>query len=357
MSSFQISRAARRPQARGDRMPAEPTSTPELSGIEERILSYYATLRPRLREIGVATALAMVLTFVTTSLLMTHWYQAQAVLRPASQEPQSSVTLGGLLGNITAGPGGAGGGVLNSLFGGSGASDANEFIATMTSVDFTRELIRSNNLTPMLLRHVTPWSSPLLWLGIARPTPWKMYKLMAARFNYDYDDKAGNLTLTFWDPQPAEAERILNLYISALRERLRTRFVQAASAAVVSLEQQIGKTSDALLVPQLDQLLAQQLQQLGTAKVQADFAFILIDPPSVPERPQAPLSLIDTILVGILTPLLASLWFLSRDRIDGLVERMKQFEVELTADHELDGAGPTRMAEDLNSHASQVNGS
>ena len=159
MSSFRISRAARRPQPRGDRIPP---STPELSGIEERILGYYATLRPRLREIGVATALAMVLTFVTTSLLMTHWYQAQAVLRPASQEPQSSVTLGGLLGNIAAGPGGAAGGALNSLFGGSGASDANEFIATVTSVDFTRELIRSNNLAPMLLRHVSPWSSPLL---------------------------------------------------------------------------------------------------------------------------------------------------------------------------------------------------
>ncbi|MDO8435056.1 MAG: hypothetical protein Q7S58_21890 [Candidatus Binatus sp.] len=357
MSNFRITRAGRKP-ASNDRLTAEPPSpAPELTGIEERILSYYSTLRPRLREIGVATALAMVLTFVTTRFLMTHWYQARAVLRPASQEPQSSVTLGGLLGNITGGGGGGSGGVLNSLFGGSGASDANEFIATVTSVTFTKDLIQSNDLTKVLLRHVSPWSSPFLWLGISKPTPWKMYKLMTRRFNYDYHEQTGNLTLTFWDPEPEGAERVLNLYIAALRERLRTRYVQAASAAVVSLEQQIGKTSDALLVPQLDQLLAQQLQQLGTAKIQADFAFILIDPPAVPEHPQAPLTLVDTLLVGILAPLLASFWFLSRERFDSLVERMKQFEVELTEAHELDGGGPTRMTEDNNSHGTHINGS
>jgi len=180
---------------------------------------------------------------------------------------------------------------------------------------------------------------------------------MTTRFNYDYDDKAGNLTLTFWDPQAADAERILNLYINALRERLRTRFVQAASAAVTSLQQQIDVTSDALLVPQLDQLLAQQLQQLGTAKVQADFAFILIDPPAVPERPQAPLPLIDALLVGILTPLLASIWFLMKDRVDSLVDRMKEFEVELTEALELDSGGPTRITDDNGSHGTRLNGS
>jgi hypothetical protein len=265
----------------------------------------------------------MVLTFTITKFAMTHWYRAQAILRPASQEPESSTNLGAILGNITSGGTNTS---LGNLFGTS-ASDANEFVAIVTSVDFANQLVSNYNLEPVLLRH-QPVISAILWwyYGAPRHLSTRMrYRLMNARFSYVYDSNQGNLTFWFEDPDRGEAKRISEAYVDLLRERLRNRYVQTASAGVKALEQQVAKTSDMLLAGQLDQLLAQQLEQVGTAELQANFAFAIIDPPVVPDGPYRPSPLIDSLLASILAPLVAAAWLLARNgrphgaRLDSVV--------------------------------------
>jgi hypothetical protein len=103
---------------------------------------------------------------------------------------------------------------------------------------------------------------------------------------------------------------MLEQLVDLMRERLRVRYLRAAKAAIQSIEQQVTESSDMLLVGQLDQLLAQQLQQVGTAELQADFAFVVIDPPVVPDRPHWPQPLIEALMALVLAPGVASGWLL-----------------------------------------------
>jgi hypothetical protein len=270
----------------------------------------WSVLSPWKRHLALCGLCAMALSFIVTRFAMTRWYRAQTILRPASQEPASSTNLGAILGNITSGGTNTS---LGNLFGTS-ASDANEFVAIISSVDFANQLVVKYNLEPVLLRHKRWWSHPTP----RHPSTWMHYRMINARFAYLYDSNQGNLTFWFEDPDPQQAKRILDAYLELLRERLRARYVQTAKVAIEALEQQIAKTSDVLLAGQLDQLLAQQLEQVGTAELQASFAFVVIDPPVVPDGPYRPAPLIDSLVALILAPVAAAVWLLlcsSRPRI------------------------------------------
>lgn len=171
-------------------------------------------------RIAVCTALAMLLTFLGTKFLMLRWYQAAAVIRPASQEPQTSASLGSVLGSVM---GGANSGPLGNLFGGT-ASDAQELLAMLGAVQFNLNLVDRYKLEPIIVRHKTilAWLLSAFRGGSSGLTNrWMLYQLMQSRLDCAYDDNSGNFTLKFIDPNPAEAERILGLYISELRDKLR----------------------------------------------------------------------------------------------------------------------------------------
>jgi len=148
-----------------------------------------------------------------------------------------------------------------------------------------------------------------------KPDRWTLYRLMSSRLQASFEGSTGNFTLKFIDPNPAEAKRILSLYIDSMRQKLRDRAIASSEAAVKALRVAVSNTSDALMAGQLDQLLAQQLQQLGTAEVQADFAFVVVDPPMVPPAPYFPRPLIDSLAAGIITPFLVGAWLISRERL------------------------------------------
>jgi hypothetical protein len=255
----------------------------------------------------------MLITFVTTKFLMTRWYQAVSLLRPASQEPQSSFSLGTILGSMT----GPNSGPLGNIFGNT-AQDAQELLAILGSVDFNANLTERYKLTSIITRHIPILSRVILTVtggsgqNLSR---WTLFRLMQGRLDCTYEDATGNFTLKFIDPDPAEAKRILDLYVESLRQKLRERAITSSQAAVKALQRAAAGTSDALMVGQLDQLLAQQIQQLGTAEVQADFAFVVIDPPTVPPAPYSPRPLVDSLVAGILTPLLLCGSLILRERL------------------------------------------
>ena len=289
-------------------------------GAEPRapVWQHYLKLIYRQRwQIAVCTILSMAITLVCTKFLMTHWYQAVTLLRPASQEPQSSFSLGTILSSAA----GASSGPLGNIFGPT-AQDAEELLAMLGSVDFNANLAERNKLGPVIMRHV-PLSTRLM-LAITGGSSqalsrWALFRLMQSRLDCAFDENTGNFTLKFIDPDPAQARRILTLYVDSLRGKLRDRAIASSAAAIKALQTAVSSTSDALMVGQLDQLAAQQLQQLGTAEVQADFAFVVIDPPMVPPTPYFPRPLIDTLAAGILTPFLMCAWLILRRQMRQLI--------------------------------------
>lgn len=309
-------------------MPAGPADLivlgPRKEGAESSAHRYLLVIYGNRKRIAVCAALAMLLTFVWAQFLMLRWYQAVAVIRPASQEPQTSMSLTSVLGSVMSGS--ASGSPLGNLFGGT-ASDAQELLAMLGSVHFNLRLVDRYKLAPVITRHKTILSRVLLAFsggGSGHTNRWMLYRLMQSRLDCSYDDNSGNFTIKFIDPDPAEAERILGLYISDLRDKLRARAVESSAAAIKALQNQIAGTSDSLLISQLDQLLAQQLQTLGTAEVAADFDFVVIDPPAVPPAPYAPRPLIYALVAGLLTPLLACAFLILRERARPLLRSLQE---------------------------------
>ncbi|MFZ0889520.1 MAG: hypothetical protein WA005_13785 [Candidatus Binataceae bacterium] len=278
-------------------------------------LSYYwALLRPWRLRIALAAFAIGVATLLVTKFLFFHYYRAEGILRPASQEPQSTVNLGGLLGSISGGISGNSGSLLSSLFGTGTPTDVNEHMTIVSTYDFTMGIVERFNLGPRVCRK--NWYHDLEALvGMHPYSRYSQYLAMEDRLDYSYDDKLGNLELDFEDTDAQFARKVLQGYVDGLRARLRNQAMLEASLAVKALEAELGKTSDSLLINQLDQLIAQEIQQEKTAEVQADFAFTVEEPPYVSDRIYTPWPLLDAAIAAVATCLLAVMWVVVRDRL------------------------------------------
>ena len=293
------------------------------TGTGMHLYEYMLLIRPwRFWIIG-STIMAVLLTFYITRFLMTQWYQGHVTLRPASQEGPSF--SGGILG--ASGLGDLASSVGTSLGLGSAPWDAQEDSAILTSYDFDLAIIDQLNLAERILPpRVTPdmrlferlrvhIRSLKLKLGLNPYSRWNLYLVFQDLLDVEFDDKAGNMDVYFLDPNPEMAVKVTRALIDSLRRKLRLRAIDYARKAISSLQDQVAHTSDALLITQLDQLMAQQLQQQVTAEVQSDFAFVVIQAPYAPGQISQPWMLIDCIIVGILTPCFFILGLISEDRI------------------------------------------
>jgi hypothetical protein len=210
-------------------------------------------------------------------------YRAEAVITPTAPGDDSELGLSSM-----GGLGAAGG--LGAILGFGGAGDnvvtAQRYIAIMQSYDFGVSLAKRYGLAAQL--------------SAAPMTSWQMHEMLNGRFSSDYDYKSGNLSLYFIDPKPARAKAILGHYLDSLRDKLRNEAVQTASAAALSLQDEVKRTPDALLQNQLYELMAHQIQREKLAQVQANFAFKVVDPPVVPDHYYAPSARKAAVLAGAL---------------------------------------------------------
>jgi hypothetical protein len=224
---------------------------------------------------------------------------------------------------------GLGGGIASLLQG--GGTDtvtlAERYTAIMTSYAFTTDLIAKYHLEHNIV-DVRSAEAPTV-------TKWSMHRKITDRFSTDYDFKSGNLTLYFIDPSPAVAQRVLGYYLDSLRDKLRNEEVQSGASAAASLEEEVRKTSDALLQTQLYELMARQIQREKLAQVQSDFAFKVIEPPVVPDDYFEPRARHNALLAGWITFVLVCTWVLASDfirRAKAQFAAMNQFPAESVID-------------------------
>jgi hypothetical protein len=210
-----------------------------------------------------------------------------------------------------------------SLFGGGEQSDAaNEYLAITQSFDFTLDLLRKHKLNAHFTRK--GWRSKLF--GDRPLTDWSLYQLVSGRLNVSYDSDAGNLTLTFIDPDPAMAQKIVGFYLEDLRDRERRDEAEAASSALSALREEARHSSDPMLQSQLYQISAVQLEISKAATAQSDFAFKEIEKPFSPEAPSRPQPLLDTALAGTAAVLFICLFIVAREIFTHIEDEYKRAE-------------------------------
>ncbi|HEY9156427.1 Wzz/FepE/Etk N-terminal domain-containing protein [Candidatus Binatus sp.] len=240
-----------------------------------------------------------------TKFLTVKWYRAQATVTPVP--PEEGLSMGtGTAGDMVDGLGGG----IASLLGGGGADTvtlAQRYTAIMNSYAFTTDLVSKYHLEHNIIG-VRSKNAPTV-------TKWLIHTKIADRFSTEYDFKSGNLTLYFLDPSPAEAQRVLGFYLDSLRDKLRNEEVQAGASAAASLQDEVRKTSDALLQTQLYELMARQIQREKLAQVQSDFAFKVVEPPVVPDNYFAPKARNNAVLAASITFALVCTWILGSDFI------------------------------------------
>jgi uncharacterized protein involved in exopolysaccharide biosynthesis len=262
----------------------------EANDDELDIQPYLISLRRYWRLLALLTLLAVIVTAAVSKLWLTPWYMAQAEIKPLGSRLSSHLSLGGTA------LGQSGSALLGGLgLGGSGdIYDQQTLTAILRSYDFTADLIRTYKLGPILQR-----SAPKVALS-----PWKQYETLKRQLGVKYSFADELIELTFADPDPAVAQRILVDYLDLLRGRLRAEEIKQARAAIASLQDEVRHTSDNLLADRLYEFIAQQVQRERLAEVQADFIFLVIEPPVVPDHPYWPRTSVNCLFAAVLTLLI-----------------------------------------------------
>jgi hypothetical protein len=277
-----------------------------------QLLHYIDLLRARWILIAVLTIGIGLGYGLYTKYMTVKWYRAEAVVTPVPPEEGLSIGTGSASDMV----GGMGGGVASLLVSGEDTiALAERYTAIMNSYAFTTDLVNKYHLDRDIIG-VQSKNAPTV-------TKWSMHTMIAGRFSTTYDYKSGNLSLYFMDPSPAEAQRVLGFYLDSLRDKLRNEEVQAGASAAASLQDEVRKTSDALLQTQLYELMARQIQREKLAQVQYDFAFKVVEPPVVPDNYFAPQARHSATLAASITFAVVCTWILGSDFIRRAIAQLE----------------------------------
>lgn len=191
-------------------------------------------------------------------------YRAHTVLRPIS-EPRliSQVSLASGLLEMSA----------------NNETDAYRYISMVTSHQFLFRLIDEHHLAE---------SSELFgrgWLREPRRGRWAAYRTIKRAMEVQFDRRQGNIVIDVALGDRRLAENLLGWTIGDLREQLRKSVLDECEASNRSLEEQARRTPDDIVRQEIYQQIAYDLQRAALAKVQADFAFAVIDPPLAEDQP------------------------------------------------------------------------
>lgn len=264
--------------------------------------TYGRVLRGWWKEVAFVALLCATIAGVISKYYLSRWYTATAIIRPV---PQTAIQ-GQLLG-LMSGFAGGGGGAVAGLLGGASGAEANEYIAILSSFAFMRSLVRSHPLLPSLI----PESEvSLAEFDGSRNLQWLAYDRLRRRFSCQYSIKTGNLTLHYEDRAPAAAERVEGYFIHDLREQLRHRQIRDTIAAIDSLREEAKRSADPVIESDLYAMIATQIQREKLAEVQADFAFMVIEPPAAPDKHSWPPTMVFCLLAALTGASLVSAYVL-----------------------------------------------
>jgi len=281
----------------GEKVMEDPLPT-RYEEVEINLGEYFSILRKNGWKI-VLFSLAVGLVTLLVMFRLPNIYQATAVLTPAVDEKRPNPALG----------------ILASLGVDVGSPTKVEDLETLfKSNDLTVRVFRKYNLWPIVLpdkfdstteKMKFGWTDRL-FLGEKGPRPpgdWDAIRATEDRLNVVVNKKVGTVSVVFESPSAEGSAAIVKYYLDEGKNRLQEEALDRAVKNKKFIEEQIGKTVDALTRDRLYALYGQEVEREMMARNREQFGFRVVDAPRVPDRKSSPqrvqIALFVTILFSI----------------------------------------------------------
>ena len=281
----------------------QPPTRYEEDGID--LGEYFAILRKNGWKI-VLFSLAVGLVTLLVMFQLPDIYQAIAVLTPAVDEKRPNPALG----------------LLASFGIDVGSPTKVEDLETLfKSNDLTVRVFRKYNLWPVVLpdkfdsatgKMKFCWTDRLLGRekGPMAPGDWDAIRAAKDRLKVFVNKKAGTVSVSFESPFAGGSANIVKYYLDEGKSRLQEEALDRAGKNKKFIEEQIGKTVDALTRDRLYSLYGQEVEREMMARNREQFGFRVVDAPRVPDRKSSPHRVQIALFAMILSSIFSSPIFL-----------------------------------------------
>jgi uncharacterized protein involved in exopolysaccharide biosynthesis len=268
---------------------------------------YFAILRRNGWKI-VLLSLAVGILTLLGMFLLPNIYQATAVLSPAVDEKNPNPALG----------------ILASFGVDIGSPTKVEDLETLfKSNDLTVRVFGNHNLWPIVLPDkfdpVTGkmkfcWTDRLFGgeKGPRAPSDWDAIRVAKDRLRVSTNQKAGTVSVSFESPSAEGSASIVKYYLDEGKSRLQEEALDRAVKNKKFIEEQIGKTVDALTRDRLYSLYGQEVEREMMGRNREQFGFRVVDAPRVPDRKFKPRRSLNAIMAVVLSFLAGWVFFVAR---------------------------------------------
>jgi uncharacterized protein involved in exopolysaccharide biosynthesis len=232
-------------------------------------------------------------------------YQATAVITPSIDEQKQNPALGAL-----------------ASFGVSigGPSSIEDLDTLFKSDDLAVRVFRKYNLWPILLADKFDPATGTMkpgWMdrlfgnekGPRPPGDWDAIRAAKDRLKVSVNKKAGTVSVSFESPSAEGSADIVKYFLDEGKNRLQEEALDRATINKKFIQEQIGKTLDALTRDRLYSLYGQEVEKEMMARNREQFGFRVIDSPRIPDRKSKPSRGLAAILITILVFLIGSMFF------------------------------------------------
>ncbi len=256
------------------------------TGTQEDVIDlgkYFAVLGKEWWRIALLSFGFGLLTFLLM-FLMPNVYQSIAVIGPAIAEKRPIPALGALAS-------------FGVDFG--SPSKVEDLETLFNSKDLTVRVFRNHLLWPIVLpdsfdpatgKIKVRWTDYLFGGEKDQKTPgdWDAIRAVMDRLKVSVNRKAGTISVSFESPSPEGSAEVVKYYLDEGKNRLQEEALDRAIKNKKFIEEQIGKTVDALTRDRLYSLYGQEVEQEMMARNREQFGFRVIDSARIPEKKSGP---------------------------------------------------------------------
>jgi uncharacterized protein involved in exopolysaccharide biosynthesis len=240
---------------------------------------YFAILRKvwwKVALLSLAVGIATLLYMFTKPNI----YQATSVITPSIDEKKQNPTLGALASfGVTIG----------------GPSSVEELETLFKSNDLTVRVFRKYTLWPIVLadkfdpatgKMKPGWTDRLFGneKGPKPPGDWDAIRAAKGSLKISVNKKSGTVSVSFESPSAEGSANIVKYFLEEGKSRLQEEALERAIKNKKFIEEQIGRTVDALTRDRLYALYGQEVEREMLARNREQFGFRVIDTPRIPDR-------------------------------------------------------------------------